>query len=313
MPENTETGSKQSREELSSLRDALQSAVDEGDIERAEKIKGQILPHLETMKEDLYGASMEKAREIMGKDFLGPEEIKKALGIEVDKVPGIPFTANEIEKAKGLGQMFILRVEKASNGEPLTIEKIGDLLSGKDKDGGEVLYENDWYENENFFIEETARPGWALVSKESIPGSNGEKYLEQTEIIVDYLKDKVFLDRSVPAEYQTAIDEFESQKSSIARMAEEGDWKTATKILEGLSITQLTRQTPVEVLYDVIVAYQNTGERLLLEKYTWTARCDSSGGLVTAGTFNDKGLYIGSDRPGYQHAKTLGVSFSRRQ
>ncbi|MDO8507932.1 MAG: hypothetical protein Q7S53_05220 [bacterium] len=301
---------EESNEELSTLKESLRQALGEGDMKRAGELREKIMPHLEAVKDEVMLPS-ERAKEIMGKDFFGPDEIKKALGIEIDEVPVIPFTRSELERAKELGQTLILRTGKASDGGPLTMEKIGELLSGKDKDGGKLLYGDDWYENEKFYIEETAKLGWALVSKETIPGSNGEKYLEQTEIIVDYLKDQVFLNRSVPVEYQAAIDEFESQKSSIASLAE-GDWQAAAKKLEDLSISQLTRQTPVEVLYDVIAVYQNIDERLLLDKYTWTSRRDSSGGIVTVGTFNAEGLYIGSDRPGYQYGSTLGVSFSRR-
>ena len=51
----------------------------------------------------------------MGKDFRGPEAIETTLGIAtfsrgIEQVENIPFTLEELEQAKELGMMLVLRV-----------------------------------------------------------------------------------------------------------------------------------------------------------------------------------------------------------
>ena len=254
---------------------------------------------------------MKEAREIMGKGFMGPEEIKTAFDFEPapSTIPEIPFDRSELQRAAELGQMLVLRVGKTVDGKPMTMDKIRDILSNKVKDGGKVLYNTDWYKDEAFFKDEQIEPCWALTSTEVIPSSTNKNYLEQTEAIVDYLKSEVFAGKPLPKEYQDAIAQFEGQKAEISSLID-SDWKAAAEKLESLSITQMTRQTPAEAIYDLIMAYQNNEERLLPDMYTWTSRRDSDGDLVFVGSFRSDGVRVSSDDPG-NRGGILGVSFSR--
>ncbi len=69
-------------------------------------------------------------------------------------------------------------------------------------------------------------------------------------------------------------------------------------MLEGLQITELTRQTPAEALYDLVAYYQTMGERLLPNVYTWTKRRSSEGGLVDVGCFESDGVDVDASPPG---------------
>ncbi len=85
---------------------------------------------MESLNNKLTGDIFEqmlKAREIMGeREVMGPEEVKKAFGIEVpeSEVPPIPFNETELKRAKELGQFLVLRVDKTQDGQPLTMQKL---------------------------------------------------------------------------------------------------------------------------------------------------------------------------------------------
>ncbi len=257
------------------------------------------------------GVKFSEAKEIMNQDFIGPDEIKKAFGLEVDRVPDIPFSRSELERAKELDQMLIYRTGTAARGEPMTMEKINGLLSGKTKDGGKIFFDTDWYKDEAFFKSEAIKEGWSLVSKEVISESTSKNYLEQTETMVDYLRSKVFAGGDVPEEYQEAIGQFESQKDEISKLIE-SNWKKAAEKLEGLSITHMTRQRPVEAIYDLVAVYENTDDHLLSNRYTWTSARDSGGKLVRVGYFDARGVRVHGGSPDDRY-DNLGVSFSRSQ
>src|SRR3990167_295488 len=85
----------------------------------------------------------EEAREIFGPDFLGPESVGTTFGVEfsqeeLNQIENIPFTREELEQAKKLGMMLVLRVprvgkDKAS--KPLTIKQLRGVFKGEDKLG----------------------------------------------------------------------------------------------------------------------------------------------------------------------------------
>ena len=254
--------------------------------------------------------SPSEAKEILKQDFLGKEEIERAFDIKIEDkdIPEIPFTKEDIEKAKELGQFLILRTDKIDKKTPLTIENLNKHLKGKTKEGGKILY-SDSYKSEDLYKTEIPKLSWALTSKELIPDSTSKNYLQQTELIVKYLKEKVFKDTDISESYQQAITEFEAQKDEIEKLMTT-DWKKAAEKLEKLQINQLTRQTPVETIYDLIAYLHTNNQRLLENKYTWTKRRDSVGKLVIVGSFDSLGAYLYGWVPGNSDGN-LGVSFSR--
>ncbi|MEK9151581.1 MAG: AAA family ATPase [Patescibacteria group bacterium] len=291
------------------------------EIERVKKriVESGTVPDgfFEEKREGLNGALAEQikdAKEILGgKDVLGIEEIEKAFGIRVrtEDIPRIPFSKKELENAKESGQFLILRVDKAADGTALTMKKMYKTLTEEfEKSGdGKLLYDTDWYGKEAFFTKNKPGLAWALVSKEIVPDSENKNYLEQTERLIDYIKNSVFKGTALPKEYQDALREFSEKKPEIAKLMDSGSEEAANMLAE-LSITKLTRQSPTEVIYDMVAYFKSNHERLLQDKYTWTAIRSSGGEFVYVGSFGVGGAGVGRDDPRSQFGG-LGVSFSR--
>lgn len=310
--EEKETQGITMAQEIAGLRNGARSEADyEVVLQKTRELRRLFAVGSESKLSGEVMEQMKEAREIMGKGFMGPEEIKTAFDFEPapSTIPEIPFDRSELQRAAELGQMLVLRVGKTVDGKPMTMDKIRDILSNKVKDGGKVLHNTDWYKDEAFFKDEQIEPCWALTSTKVIPRTTHKNYLEQTEAIVDYLKSEVFAGKPLPKEYQDAIAQFESQKAEIGSLID-SDWKVAAEKLAKLSITSLTRQTPVEAIYDLIMAYQNNEERLLPDMYTWTSKRVSDGLFVSVGPFKSDGVYVRYASPD-DRGGNLGVSFSR--
>lgn len=259
---------------------------------------------------------IEAAIEKLGREnVFGPQEVEKTFGVRLAEVPDVPFSIEELERAEKLGQMLVLRVDKTPDGKPMSMEAMNEILVKKwKKEGkGEIFNSADGWKNwigEEFFTKEHPRLGWALVSKDVMPESLSKNYLEQTEIIVKTLKEKAFKDLELPDEYTEAIAEFESRKKKLAELMD-SDWQEAAKQLAELKITQLTRQTIPEAVYDVAMYHDKNNKRLLADKYAWLASLYPGGSLVYLGAFGAKGVRGSSWKPG-DRAGGLGVSLSRR-
>lgn len=267
-------------------------------------------------KETGLGVSLEKAAELMGSDYFGPDAVEKAFEIKLGarEIPRIPFSSEDLERAKELGQMLVLRVSKASDGSALSMVKLNGLVKDKlkkTKKGKALSDEAGWKKDEQFYTTEAPETRWALVSKEIIPDSTSKNYLEQTEALASYLKDNVFRGMSLPREYADAIAEYEAAKGDIGRIID-SDWEEAAKRLSELKLNKMSRQMPVEAFYDVLVRILNTGERSLEKTYTWTNRRYSDGRLVYVGYADADGTYVYAYGPGIAD-DYLGVSFSRSQ
>jgi hypothetical protein len=275
--------------------------------------KEAIVSEMKKIREGLCVSEMD-AEKILGEDFFGREAVREAFGIVLDDetAPSIPFGIKELRRAKELGQMLVLRVDTASDGAGLTMKKICELLGNKTKDGGKILADTEWYEEEDIYTKELPRAGWALVSREEIPNSEDRNYLEQTDIIVGYLK-QVFPVK-MPKKYQMAIDAYLDVRSEIIGLMNSAAFGRSTDKLKSLELTKLTRQSPVEVIYDLVLHFQNTGTRLMSYVNTWTSgQVPSSftpAGFICVGCFDDEGIYI-FRRGSSQGGNDIGLSFSR--
>ena len=260
------------------------------------------------------GVSIEQAKEILGEDVLGPEAVEATFGFSPEDIPPIPFSIEEIERAKELNQFLELRVDRASDGEPLDMNKMHKLLQPEfiAKNQGKILSSygqaDSWYRNEDF-LKDVPRASWVLVSKDIIPNSLSKNFLQQTEVIANYLKTDIFKDQEMPEVYKEAIDEFEAKKAGIQAILT-SNWQEAAKQLSELKINQLTRQLPVETMYDFLMYFKNNKKRLLESKYTWTLRRDSDGRLVNFGNSDAVGANVNRWTPDTA-AGHLGVAFSR--
>jgi MoxR-like ATPase len=252
------------------------------------------------------------AEKILGENFFGPEAIKKTFGFEVKKVPEIPFSQEEIERAKELGQQLVLYVDNTPDGKPLSIMGINGILESKTSEGSKLLYDTDWYKDEAF-ANEAPTVGWKLTSKEIIPNSTSKNYLEQTVVLIEYLRKEVFRGvtlKDIPKEYLDAVEEFEDKKTTIEGLIS-SDWKKAAEELANLKITGLTRETPTEIMYRLALTEKTTKSRPLESTYSWSALRESDGGLVNLGLFDSGGTYVSRGDPDITDS-SLGVCFSRR-
>ncbi len=299
--------------------------VDSGEISLDEAKKmASLIDSLKVISETgeiPKSATIEKAKELFGTDFLGPDQIKKALGFEVDPnaIPNIKFSQEELERAKELDQYLILRMDRDGNGTPLTMEHLVNAMQPvfTADDKGKILYGVDWYPDEPFYKTETPRMKWALVSKSPVPDSTSANYLKQSEVIAAYLKNTVFRGQTIPPEYQAAFTELDNQKGVIASLIDPSSntyantWKDGADRLAKLKLTQLTRQLPVEVVYDFLVYFRNTDDvRLLESMYTWTAQQTQDGSLVLVGYSAANGASGGRWYPDDSHPH-VGVVLSR--
>lgn len=219
--------------------------------------------------------SLEAAREIMGRDFLGSEEIERAFGRELRhyEIPAIPFSEAELVRAKELGQFLVLRSNEGMNGMKLTMENMYRLrlLRQSQADTSGTLDRYAMNPGYDFFAEDVPSLRWALVTKDVIPGSLDQKAVEQTRILVDYIKNEVFRDQQLPEEYAVAICEFEDKEAELLEL-QETDWNLCAYKLSQLAINRICRRTPVEVLFDCEDYFYNRGERLLHDNFDRTAR-----------------------------------------
>ena len=277
-------------------------------------------------QETISGIEFQEAKELLGEDLIGPEEIEKTWGVRPEDVPEIPFSREELERAKEMGQMLVLRVEKTEDGKPMSLEAMIDIIQKRwDEEGkGKLLYTSDEYKNWKErtgadFGQKAPRAGWTLVSKELLPQSTSKNYAQQTELMVAYLKDTVFKDMEIPEEYEEAFQEWEQVKQTDKNIQEllrnpdnpKYDWQQAAKELAELKITQLTRQSIQETIYDLALYYDKNGKRLLPNVYTWSNSRSTGGNLVHLGDFDAKGVNGYRWTPDNRYGN-LGVLLSRR-
>lgn len=205
--------------------------------------------------------SIEEAREILGNDFAGSEVLKTVFNISLNplEIPPIPFSKPELQRAKKLGLFLILRTDKTPDGQPLTMQKMVQLINVSWHDG---------YEKKDFFTKDTPKPGWYLVSKDVIPGSTDKHFLYQTQVIADYLRNQFFTDIPMPLVYHDAIKDFDKQKWNIAKNPGWNDQEKAKRLAD-LKLNQLTRHTPTEALYDIFVQYYGN-QNYVIKTFTMT-------------------------------------------
>ncbi len=223
----------------------------------------------------------QEARELFGKDFVGPEAALKTFGAkltpeEMKAVERIPFSKEELEKAKELGMMLVLRVSHDQEGKPLTINRMREILAGEDKLGDtgkkkqKIFYRQPgegWYDNEEF-AKQATKLGWGLAMKAILEESRSKNWDDQEKVLQEWAKKN------------------------------------------GLDPKTIRRRTPVEATYDTLAYYGANKESLLEKDWDWTGVQSSGGRLVDVGYFGSDGLVVdGADR-GYSRS-TLGVCPSR--
>lgn len=255
--------------------------------------------------------SYEQAQEIMGDSFYGTEEIKNTFRFEFpqEKVPAIPYSPEVLEKAKENGEMLVLRVESDGEGSPMTMERMNEIMQtilaeGDEEEQEKLLYDTDWYQEEDFFKNVSLKTEWRIVGKNFVPDSTSKNYIEQTKILRDYL---MGLDSVSKEEQEECTDEF---LEGLQKMLDEDwdkNWKEVAKKLSELLINKNHRRIPAEILYDWVLQFRNRKERGILKaNYDWSNALSSPGELVSLGYAARYGVDVDDDFPGYRDVY-LGV------
>lgn len=237
------------------------------------------------------GPMVERAKEVLGRDFLGVEAIKKLeqelkkVGVNVefalDKLPPFLYTEEDLQTAKSFGEMLVLRPEAMLRGGrevPLTLIEFREFFR-KDPLGKmqTVVYSfrtdaNDWYKGEKFATQAgEIKLGWSLVKKDVLDGSTNTTWNDQEQLLKQY-------------------------EAGLRR--------------KGAKNASIRRRTGAEAVYDELLYYVNTGERLLPDKYDWTQTRTSDGRLVCVGYFGSGGLFVHRDSP-ERSSSGIGVCPSR--
>lgn len=277
------------------LKKTIDSAIKkEVSVQDGLDAKKSILESFNLANEAVVMLEMKYAEKLFGQDFLGPKAIETVFGPDAvpTVIPRIPFSRDELEEAKKLGQFLVLRTSQ------ITDEKL--LLP-----------------NTKRTLEKAPETRWALVTKDLMPNSTNKNYLEQIEEIVKYLREQVFLGCRIPKEYQKAIAEFEAQKEELRTLSENPDetiWEPASYRLANLQINQLIRRNQEEALYDLELYKQTNNEYLLTsDRFDWTCSIDrryTDGSLVYVGYSSSGSVYVSGMMPGFE-SDYLGVAFSR--
>ena len=219
--------------------------------------------------------SAEQALEIMSEhNFIGPEDIQNTFGFIPENIPEIPFSAEELTRAKELGQKLMLCIDTKDDGTPFTVQSMLDILDGKTSGGRRIMYKAPGEAKQL-----SPRPGWRLTTPTTIENSRNKNYLQQTEVLIDYLKNEVFAGQTLPEPYQEAVDTFTANKDTLEEHIKT-DWKEAAKQLASLTINQDTRENVAEVIYRLVMTEKKDGTRELESEYAWSNSLDSVSALM---------------------------------
>jgi len=254
------------------------------------------------------GASIDFARGLFqrGTECFGLDEITKVFGASlapaIDQVPRIPFTEEELKRARELGQFLVLC-------GPVSMAEMNKVFDNKLGDG-KLLYDTVWYRGEDFYLQEKTSWHWRLTTREVIPGSTSQNYLQQTKTIATYLTDQVYAEQELPSIYAEAIAELDRREAELKKLMDT-DWQKATEELAGLAFNHLCRETPAQVLQSVALSKCINHEYPLSGRWTWTNQRSTGGFLVCVGNAASDGVRVGHGYPEISFGY-IGVRFSRR-
>lgn len=115
--------------------------------------------------------NFEQAKIIMGKNFIGPDELKKVSGrlgiISPDKlgrIPTVPYGEKELKKyAKAY--VMILGIPSSLAGDKLTLNSMRNFFGVEPIKKEPCFYNQDWYLKEKFAAETSLKFKWYLIRK----------------------------------------------------------------------------------------------------------------------------------------------------
>ncbi len=279
------------------------------------------------------GRSFEAARRIFGKEFFGFDEVVEAIGITPPddyEVSPIHFTFRELKKAAANNMRLILRMSDHNPGPGKTGYKrqyalmhnyITMLFTEKDKKRKKPLLGtrgqdgriHDEFGELGKYEQNSPTDEWILVVKDPLPVTLHKNYYEQTQVIVDYLKD-YYKDQEMPREYVLAIEEFAQYehenfegktKEWVDHELRNGNPQKYAYEMTKLQISELFRQSTSEAIYDLAAVWGTTGKRPYL--YVWTNTPTYPYGVETplGPVSNPHIVVVNSDDSGISFSETV--------
>jgi len=136
---------------------------------------------------------LKEAKKIMGKNFIGPEELRKIASrfkiLDPLKfgcsIPNISFNLNYLQKIHQ-DYILILGIPIDKRGEKLTINRMRSIFGWNPEKSEPCFYNQDWYLKEKFAKNTTLDFKWYLIKKNVSEESRGKDPKE----ILKHLKNK---------------------------------------------------------------------------------------------------------------------------
>lgn len=256
---------------------------------------GEAIAYAPTQEVVKKSISLVEAKEIMQSNFFGPEEIKSTYKIELKEIPEIPFSKNELEKAKKFGMELVLYADKDNNGNPFTTQRIVESLPKKTSSYNRMIYQGSvGYLEDPILKFEVPRFGWRLIAIKPLESLSGQDYLTQTKEIVPLIQN--FFGSEIPDDYKEAIKELQEKDTMLRDMVESGDnqqLKNAAHILAHLAINELSRENNSDVLFRLGLHVSTRNDLIFKDTYTTTKSLSSREELGCIGFFDEDGVYAG--------------------
>ncbi|MFA6551876.1 MAG: hypothetical protein WCT19_00050 [Candidatus Paceibacterota bacterium] len=236
-----------------------------------------------------------------GTDCFDPALVSEVLDIKLPEASPIPFGEVELAEAHTRGDQLIWLPSVDASGKPITMKRLHDDFKNEAPLGGKLLFDTDWYKDEPFFTEHTARTGksnlgsWRLVGITAIPDTKGVNYLEQTIIAAKFVAEEIY-GGNPPEHLKPILQEPTEREQEIAKLMNK-NWQEAARILAGMPFNRQFRGTPVELLIQVLLNQKVNSFRFLENEYAWTNVLSSHGYLVPFGYADSSGAYVDRWRP----------------
>lgn len=143
-------------------------------------------------------AGLDAATKALGGSVLGPRELENALGFDpltsldasaTAAVGRIPFSPAELDAARAVGELLVLRVARDSEG-PLTMQRLVARLGGgldpKVQKGVGYMLRPEWtIDDQPFATTEVPVVGWWLVRRDPLPATLNRAYEGQEQALAN--------------------------------------------------------------------------------------------------------------------------------
>jgi hypothetical protein len=130
--------------------------------------------------------TIQQAKEIMGSNIIGPEELSQINEMKLalpENLPGIGYTAEYLE-VKKKDYILVLGVSHFADGTMVTIRNLKYIFGKESEIKEPCFYNQDWYECEDF-IDTPMKDEWFLIRK--------DVYADSRAVMpVDLMKQYVF-------------------------------------------------------------------------------------------------------------------------